>query len=389
MITHPVVLSALLIAIVTGILRLEKSPSLQKIFHYLPAPFWCYFVPVSLASAGVLPPQSPVYTFLSTYVLCACLLLLLLNVNLPAIARLGPTALGAMAVGMIGISLGAVFAYKIFGRWLPEEAWKGVGALSASWTGGSANMLAVKEALQMSDSGLAPFVIVDTVMTYAWMGLMIALAPWQSAWDQWVKADLGTLEDAAKRLTGRAAESQFSARRAMAGKLLLFAMALAVAWVCLRLGTLLPRYPSFSPTAWAYILISVLGMGLSFTTVSRLEAWGASKVGYFCLYLLLAAIGARARFQDILHTPTLLVLALVLVATHACILMIYGYLRRVPMFFLVTASQANIGGTASAPIVAGIYQAPLASVGLLLAIAANVIGTYVGIFIAQACRWIR
>ena len=153
-----------------------------------------------LATFGVLPDQSPVYDFLTTYVLSACLLLLLLDINLPAILKLGPTALSAMAVGAIGIAVGAVGAYAIFARWLPAETWKGVGALSASWIGGSANMLAVKEGLQTPDTIFAPMVIVDTVITYSWMGFLVALSPWQEAWDRWVKADRKTLDDVVQRL---------------------------------------------------------------------------------------------------------------------------------------------------------------------------------------------
>src|SRR5207248_10271714 len=120
---------------------------------------------------------------------------------LPSLLRLGPTALGAMAVGAIGIAVGAVGAYAVMGRWLPPETWKGVGALSASWIGGSANMLAVKEGLQTPDAVFAPMVIVDTVITYSWMGLLVALAPWQDAWDRWAKADRSKLDDVVKRLS--------------------------------------------------------------------------------------------------------------------------------------------------------------------------------------------
>src|ERR1700686_1028789 len=153
-----------------------------------------------LATFGLLPAESPVYDFLTTYVLSACLLLLLLNINLPAIVRLGPTALTAMAVGAFGIGAGAVVAYAIFARWLPPETWKGVGALSASWIGGSANMLAVKEGLQTPDNVFAPMVIVDTVITYSWMGVLVALAVFQERWDGWVGADRSALDDVNRRL---------------------------------------------------------------------------------------------------------------------------------------------------------------------------------------------
>src|SRR5438552_2172887 len=200
MITNPILLSVLLGGLVVTLLHLEKAPSLKPVFHYLPSAFWCYFIPMLLSTFGLLPDRSPIYDFLTTYVLSACLVLLLLDINLPAILRLGPTALTAMTVGALGIAIGAVVAYAGFCHWLPDETWKGVGALSASWIGGSANMLAVKEGLHAPDKVFAPMVIVDTVITYSWMGLLVALAPWQDSWDRWVKADRKTLEDVVQRL---------------------------------------------------------------------------------------------------------------------------------------------------------------------------------------------
>jgi len=401
---NPLFLFAILIALVVSILALDRAAVFPKLFHYLPGAFWCYFIPMILATAGLLPDHSWVYDFLTTYVLSACLVLLLLNINLPAIFRLGPTALTAMAVGAAGIAIGAVAAYAIFARWLPAETWKGVGALSASWIGGSANMLAVKEGLHAPDNVFAPMVIVDTVITYSWMGILVALAPWQDSWDRWVKADKSTLEDVVNRL------SQMSSSPADAGGgpmgsppeavgndaikpsawhgLWLVALAMAVGSLCLYAGNHLPRTESLSAAGWAFLLVTVAGVGLSLTPASRLERYGASRWGYFCLYLLLAAIGAKARLQYIFQAPLLIVMAYVWVMIHALILMVYGYFGRVPMFFLVTSSQANIGGTASTPIVAGVYRPTLAPLGLLLAIAGNVIGTYAGMMIAEACHWI-
>jgi uncharacterized membrane protein len=391
-ISHPIFLSFLLLGIVSGLLALEKSGLFSKLFHYLPSAFWCYFVPMVLATFGVLPPQSAVYDFLTTYVLSACLFLLLLNINLPAILRLGPTALGAMTVGALGIALGAVVAYALFARWLPPETWKGIGALSASWIGGSANMLAVKEGLRAPDAVFAPMVIVDTVITYSWMGILVALAPWQDRWDRWVKADRTSLNDVVKRLNFGGDGESSSRGEGVSGwhGLWLIGIGILIGVGCLKAASAIPPLgTALSSSGWAFILVTLLGIGLSLTPAARLERFGASRWGYFCLYLLLAAIGSKARLQYILQVPLLIVMAYIWVAIHAACLVLYGFLRHVPLFFLATSSQANIGGTASTPIVAGVYQPSLAPLGLLLAIAGNVIGTYAGILIAQACHLIH
>jgi len=392
-IQNPFALSALLFLIVITLPALEKIPAFHKLFHYLPCAFWCYLIPMLLATVGVLPDHSPVYDFLTTYVLSACLVLLLLNINLPAILKLGPTALTAMVVGAVGIAVGAVGAYALFARWLLPETWKGVGALSASWIGGSANMLAVKEGLHAPDNVFAPMVIVDTVITYSWMGFLVALAPWQETWDRWVKADPSTLDDVTKRLetfSKNDSDSGTDSRPVPAWHALwLIGGGMGVGALCLQAGAHLPITTSLNASGWAFLLVTAAGIGLSLTPVARLERYGASRWGYFCLYLLLAAIGSKARLQYIFQAPLLILMAYLWVSIHAAILLIYGYWCRVPMFFLVTSSQANIGGTASTPIVAGVYRPSLAPLGLLLAIAGNVIGTWAGMLIAQACFWVR
>lgn len=378
----------ILSGIVTGLLEVEKRKVFPRLFHYLPAAFWCYFLPMLLSTFHLLPEKSPIYDFLTTYVLSACLILLLLDIRLPAIARLGPTALGSMAVGALGIGLGAVAAYALFARSLPPETWKGVGALSASWIGGSANMLAVKEGLATPDTVFAPMVIVDTVITYSWMGFLVALGPWQNRWDAWVGADRQALEDVVNRLESMGGLADRDAARPPAWHgLWLMGFGMFAGGLCLKLGAILPKMSWLSASGWAFLLVTLLGIAFSFTPASRLERYGASRWGYFCLYLLLAAIGSKARLQYILEAPRLILMAYTWVAIHGLILAAYGYWRKIPLFFLVTSSQANIGGTASTPIVAGVYQPRLASLGLLLAISGNVIGTYAGILIAQACHW--
>jgi len=386
---YPALLFLLLLGIVAGILYLEKVPAFGKIFHFLPSAFWCYFLPMLLSTFGLLPEQSGVYDFLTTYVLSSCLVLLLLDINLPSILKLGPTALTAMTVGALGIAFGAVGAYAIFARWLPPETWKGVGALSASWIGGSANMLAVKEGLHAPDAVFAPMVIVDTVITYSWMGLLVALSSRQEVWDQWVKADRSTLDDVVHRLEGMGRLGKTKSTASPLHALWLIGSGMVIGWLCLKLGARLPQTASLSTSGWAFLLITLVGILLSLTPAAKLEVYGASRWGYLCLYLLLAAMGSKARLQYIFQAPLLIVMAYVWVSIHAIMLAVYGYVCRVPMFFLVTSSQANIGGTASTPIVAGVYQPHLASLGLLLAIAGNVVGTYAGILIGEACHWVH
>jgi uncharacterized membrane protein len=391
MIQSPTLLLLTLLGLVAGVLYLESRPALARLFSYLPSAFWCYFLPMVLATTGLLPEQSPVYNFLTTYLLSGCLVLLLLNINLPSIVKLGPMALGAMAVGALGIGVGAVASYALFARWLAPETWKGVGALSASWIGGSANMLAVKEGLHAPDEVFAPMVIVDTVITYSWMGFLVMMAGFQDKWDRWVGADPRTLADVNRRLALLELKLEPTGPAPIWHAPWLIGASVLIGALCLKAGESLPEWNTagLTPAGWAFLLVTLVGILLSLTPAVALERYGASRWGYLCLYLLLAAMGSKARLQYIVRAPLLIVMAYVWVFIHAAILAVYGYFTRTPLFFLATSSQANIGGTASTPIVAGVYQPRLATLGLLLAIAGNVIGTYAGILIAQACHWVH
>jgi len=128
------------------------------------------------------------------------------------------------------------------------------------------------------------------------------------------------------------------------------------------------------------ILVTVIGIGLSFTKVRRLEDYGASRVGYALLYLVLARIGAKANLNAIGEFPYYIVMGVVWIGVHALFLILGSRLLKAPMFFAATASQANIGGTVSAPVVAAAYQPNLAVVGLLMAVLGGILGTFLALF---------
>lgn len=387
MMMHPAPVFLILLGVVSALRFLEARPIGRRLVGFLPVPFWCYALPMILSSLGCLPSRSPVYDFFTSRLLAACLFLLLLNLRLKSAARAGPAALGAMAAGAFGIAAGAIVSYAVFGSGLPSEMWRAFGALAGSWTGGSANMVAVKEALQAPEETFAPAVVVDALVTYSWMALLIALVPLQERWDRWVGAAPPDPEGGG---SGFIETSRPEAGRSLRHGFWLVGGALLLGELCLGVAGFMPPAPSWGLTAagWGFIIVTTLGIGLSLTPASRLERFGASRWGYTCLYLLLAAIGAKARIQFLAQTPLLLAAAALWVAVHAVVLGAYGRMKRIPLSLLATASQANFGGVASAPLVAGVYRPSLAPVGLLLALIGNAFGTYIGILVAQACRWV-
>ena len=157
--------------------------------------------------------------------------------------------------------------------------------------------------------------------------------------------------------------------------------------LCIWAGRQLPQLGDptiISHTTWAVVLVTSLGLALSFTRLSRLDRVGASRVGYVALYLLLTGIGAQADLRKVLEVPLYLGVGALWMAIHAALLIFVARLIRAPLFFVATGSMANIGGVVSAPVVASVYHRALAPVGLLMAVSGYAVGIYAGLL----CAWL-
>lgn len=387
MIRNPFAIILLLLFMEGCVLFLSGHSRTKRYFRIIPAVFWIYFVPMLVSTFGLIDSQSWIFSDMTKWLLPASLFLLLLPVDIRAILRLGGKALTMMLAGSLGIMLGTVFTFKVFFHWIGKEFWSGFGALSASWSGGSANMIAVKEAMATPDRIFLPMVVVDTVVPYLWMGILVAGVIFQPLLDRWLRADQGTLKEIRRRIN--IVDSGAEAPLRFLPVFLLILVALAGSWLAQLAAARCPEVPNvLSAYAWTIIIISFVGVMLSLTPVRQMENLGASRVGYFLLYFVLTSIGAKASLANIGSSLVLILAGFLIVIIHMMVLMSAGRAIRAPMFLLATASQANIGGPASAPIVAEIYQPGLASVGLLLAILGNILGTYLGIVTAQLCRWV-
>ncbi|MBI4711583.1 MAG: DUF819 family protein [Candidatus Omnitrophica bacterium] len=379
MIQNPGGIFCVLVLIVAGIVFFSENPRIRRFFKFPPPLFWIYFLPMIVSGLGILPQQHALYPKITSSVLPAGLILLLISTDIKAILKLGRPALLMIFTGSAGIMIGTPLVVMLFKPWLPADAWSGFGALSASWIGGSANMIAVKEAIHTPDAVFFPMIVVDTVVAYSWMGLLILLEGFQKTYDGWNRSDLRFIEELARKSAlddPRAKKFNFQYLP------LTLAVAFGGAWISSRLAGIVGN-GSF---AWTIILATTFGILLSFTSLRKLEFHGASRIGYLFLFLVLTSIGARASLSGIFSAPLLIVAGVALVLIHAAFLLIVSRIARIPLCLVATASQANIGGPASAPIVAAAYEPALAPVGLLLGILGNVMGTYLGLITSQLCK---
>ena len=237
MIRNPAGILAVLIAIEAAVLFFSGHAKTKRFFRFPPSMFWIYFLPMVVSSANVIPHQSALYPVIGMYVLPASLILLLVAADLKAILKLGRPAIGMMLVGTLGVILGAPAVLFIFKPWLPADAWSGFAALSASWTGGSANMIAVKEALGTPDAVFLPMVVVDTLVAYSWMGILILLAGVQVAYDRWNRSDRIIIEELHQKIAPEPVPASKVLRLEFVALILLTGIAGAFAFRGRRTGT--------------------------------------------------------------------------------------------------------------------------------------------------------
>ncbi len=385
MIQEPLFILIILFGVTFAAQKMPLQLSRTPVLKFLPSPIWCYLLPILLTSFGFIPENAPVYDLISKHALPAALLLLLLVTNLKELKRPGKAALFAMGCATVSVVLAGVISFFVYKKQVGVETWKAIGTLTASWTGGTINMLSVKQATGLSDGLFSPLFITDLTVVYIWMTILIALSTKQTKIDRLLRAKpihLEMTEQSAAHQTLDAPKknSRMSTPSLFTLLLLGFGLGGAAEWISTKIP---PVVAGFSAATWAIVLITTLGLFLSSQRYARKESANALKVGYFLLYLVLAATGAKTKLSAVLNAPILLSMGLFWAAVHACILFALGWTFKIPSALLATASQANLGGVASAPLVASSYDAKLVPTGLILALLGNAFGNYAGILTAQ------
>ncbi len=387
MIQNPLFIVLILLFIEIAVLFLASRNQFKKYFQFLPSVFWIYFLPMLISTLGIIDAKSPIYQVISNYFLPTSLLLLLIPIDIKSILRLGKEALLTFFIGSLGMMVGTITVFSLFRQRLGDDFWAGFACLSASWTGGSANMIAVKEALGTPDSIFLPMVVVDTIVPYVWMAILVGVSSFQMFYDRWNQSENKILQQWKQKGSSLSSSHRLKLKIVPTFFILCIGF-MGASFAKLAAGFLPMIKDVISPYAWTIILVSILGILLSLTPLRKLENYGVSRIGYFILYFVLTSIGAKANLSQLGSTFLLIMAGFLIVFIHAVILLLFSRIFKIPMFLVAVASQANIGGVASAPVVAEIYQPGLASVGLLLAILGNIVGTYFGIVSGQLCYFL-
>jgi uncharacterized membrane protein len=377
----------------------SRRPFWQHIYKYVPALVLCYFVPALFNSFGLIDGEhSNLYFIASRYLLPATLVLLTLAIDLPATLRLGPKALAMFFTASLSIVIGGPVALLIWQSLAPAavdgELWRGMTAIAGSWIGGAANQAAMKEVFQIEPNVFGVMVAVDVLFSYLWMAVLLWMAANHQRMDQRLNADTQAIRALADRMEQLRREHERIPTLAD----LMIMLALAFGATGLSHALAAPLSAAFAGQEWAVrlslaseffwvvVLATTFGLLLSFTRARQLEGAGASRLGSAFLYLLIATVGMQMNIGAVFSNPVLFGVGLTWMAFHAVVMLLMARLLKAPTFFLAVGSQANIGGAASAPVVAAAFHPALAPVGVLLAVLGYALGTYGGWLTGQLMR---
>ena len=366
----------------------------KKLYSVIPPILLCYFLPGLLNSAGIISgTSSGLYGMASRYLLPASLVLFTLSLDLNEIWKLRKKA-GLMFIsasisiiigGPLAVWIVAFFAPEIVGGEGADAVWRGLSTVAGTWIGGGANQAAMFEIFKPSTDLFSAMVALDVFISYAWMALLLYGAGKNSSINKFLKAD----DQSVTEIKDKIEAYQLSIMRIpkMEDILMILGVAFGVTaiahfgadtiapWVTIN-APYLSKFSLTSGFFWLVIIATTFGMLLSFTKMRNLEGAGASRIGSVMLYVLIATIGMQMNVMAIFRNPGILLIGLIWILIHAIILFIIAKITRTPFFFAAVGSMANIGGPASAPVIASAFHPSLAPVGVLLAVFGYVIGTY-------------
>jgi uncharacterized membrane protein len=389
MIQTPLSVLTVLLVVLAGLFVLQRHPVGARLFRVVPLLVFCYFIPALLSNFGVIPIESELYVFIRRVLLPASLVLLVLSTDIPAVISLGRDAVVLFLAATTSVAIGGPLAFLLLGWMFPvealDQAWRGLAALCGSWIGGGANFVAVGESVGASAATMSLMVVVDVAVANVWMAILLLFAGRERAMDAKIGADRSRIDVVRKQVEDY--QNDVARPVNLPDLLLILAIGIGTTGVVTWVAQYLPEIGTIiNGFTWVVCLVTAVGVVLSFTRLRRLEGAGASTIGSVFLYMLVATIGASAQFSQVTENLPLLAVGALWMLFHAIAMLTVRRILRAPVFFLAVGSQANIGGAASAPVVAAAFHPALATVGVLLAVLGYVLGTYVGILDAFLLR---
>lgn len=371
-----------LTAILVSLPMIFSGKTAKRIFRFAPPVVLIYLGMMFLCTVHFwdLDSTKNVYVQLKNPLLYAMLFIMLLRCDMKIIIKLGPRMLLGFLAATLSIGLGFVISYALFQPLLGNEAWKSLGALCGSWMGGGGNMLAIQAALQVDEGSMAYALVMDSICGTVYIMFLLWAIGRADHFNRWTKADTRLIDSVGHSLRQAAAENE--KKFTWQNLLILLGCGFLVSALSEHVGAFINKYISFlDQTTWTVLVVTLLGILFAMTPLGRLK--GTEEVSNVMLYIVIAMLASRADLSAIGNAPAWLLCGLVILAIHIIIMIAIAKLFRMDLFTCCVASLANVGGTATAPVLAGAYSNYLVPVGIIMALLGYVVGTGGGLFVAR------
>ncbi len=381
MITNGFTYIAVLIFIAAMLVWLQKYTK-SKFFDFVPPIVLLYLLTMIFCTIGVwdMEATKPAYSALKNNLLYAMIFLMLLRCDIRKILKLGPKMLGGFFAASLTIAIGFIATYAIMHSALGAEAWKALGALCGSWMGGSGNMIAVQAAFDIGEADMAYALVIDSIDYSIWVMFLLWAINLAPKFNKWAKADTTVLDEVSKKLEEDA--KGIDGPITFINLIFLLGLGLVISALGQNIGaTINGVAPFLDKATWTVLFITVAGLICAVTPIGKMA--GASELSNVLLYSVVALLASRASFLELSDAPIWIISGFMILAIHGILMVIIAKIFKLDMFTCGVASLANIGGTASAPILAGAYSGALVPVGVLMALMGYVIGTFGGIIVGN------
>ena len=369
-------------AILICLPRIFKGKTAQNIFKFAPPIVLIYLGLMVLCTVKLwdLEATESAYSSLKNPILYAMLFIMLLRCDLKKIIKLGPKMLIGFFAATLSIGLGFVVSYAIMHNALGEGGWQALGALCGSWMGGGGNMLAIQAALDVPESTMAYALVMDSICATLYVMFLLWAIQMSDKFNKWTKADTRIIDEVGQSLAAEAASN--TKPLVWQNIILLIGSGLIVSAVCQKLGTVINGVlPFFDKATWTVLIVTLLGVVLAMTPFGKIK--GTEEISNVMLYIVVALIASRADLSAMGNAPAWLLSGFIILAIHVLIMIILAKVLKLDIFTGAVASLANIGGTATAPVLAGTYSSALVPVGIIMALLGYVVGTGGGLIVAH------
>jgi uncharacterized membrane protein len=378
MIVSPAALLATLVIMIVAIDAASRLKSLSKVMDILPPVTWIYLVPVLLTTIGLIPTESETYEQTGRIGVPFAIMLLIMGVNIRDLVSLGRPALIMMLACLVGTLMGLFAAFLLMQKIVGPDSWQSITAVSASWIGGYSNVVAVQQAMNLSPSAVGPMLVADAIVGTIWFALLLYCAPRQHRMDKWLKAKPVILPETApppEQQSTPLAQSALSLGPPVA--IGLFGTAFST-WAGDQLHASFASTP-LSPFAFSLMVVTLLGLALSFTPLRRFGQGDGNRLSLLVIYTVLATVGAKTDLSTMGQVPALVAALTVAILIHAFIGLGVARLARIPFAFFVVGSSAGIGGVISGPVISRTYGDAYAPITLIVALSYYSITNYISL----------